>query len=128
MLPDGKLIAQCVISAKRREGTNNQGASTGTEEVSESRRDRGLDQDKDDNVVAQIRGGVGGVVRNQLTGAPIPGATVRLNGFSRGDGRERPLQHPARRRAWPVPARDVGTTLLLPDPAGPGPVRRRPPR
>ena len=69
-------------SAKRRDGTNNQGASTGTEAVSESRRDRGLVQDKDDNVVVQIRGGVGGVVRNQLTGAPVPGATVRLNGFT----------------------------------------------
>ena len=82
MLPDGKLKAQCVISAKRRDGTQNQGSSTGTVSVSESRRDRGLGQDNDDNPVTHARGGVSGVVVNQLTGAPIPGATVRLNGFT----------------------------------------------
>jgi hypothetical protein len=82
LLPDGKLKAQCVISTKKREGTLSQGSSTGSREVTESRRDRGLGQDNDDTIVANARGGVVGVVVNQLTGAPIPGATVRLNGFA----------------------------------------------
>ena len=77
-----KLRATCVISAKKRDGTTNQGSSTGTEQVSESRQDRGRTQDRDDNTVAQTRGGVSGLVINQLTGAPIPGATVRMNGFT----------------------------------------------
>lgn len=81
-LPDGKLVATCVISAKRRDGTQNQGKSTGTVEVSESRRDRGLEQDKDQNPTRPIGGGVSGQVLNQVTGVPIPGATVRLNGVT----------------------------------------------
>lgn len=85
-----KPRATCVISAKKRDGTINQGGSTGTEQVSESRQDRGRAQDRDDTTVVQrddttvvqTRGGISGVVFNQVTGAPIPGATVRLNGFT----------------------------------------------
>ena len=81
-LPDGKLKATCVISAKRRTGTLNEGLSTGSREVSESRRDRGAEQDKDQPPTRPTGGGVVGVVVNQLTGAPIPGATVRINGLT----------------------------------------------
>ena len=95
LLPDGKLRATCVISAKRREGTINQGLSTGTVDVTESRRDRGLEQDRDDNAVVEsaqttqvsiplqpLPGVVTGTVRSLVTGAPIPGATVVLNGVT----------------------------------------------
>ena len=94
LLPNGTLKALSVISVKRREGTINQGASTGSKEVTESRRDRGLEQDNDenpDNARVTISpspqpgaqpGTVTGVVRSLLTGDPISGATVRLNGFT----------------------------------------------
>lgn len=83
MLPDGKLKAQCVISAKRRDGTLNQGASTGSVDVFESRRDRGLEQDKDENQVTVAQpGALSGTVRSLIGGAPIPGATVAVNGFT----------------------------------------------
>ena len=79
---DEKLRATCVISAKRREGTNNQGSSTGSREVTESRSDRGRQQDKDQPPTRPTGGGVIAVVVNQLTAAPIPGATVRIAGFT----------------------------------------------
>jgi uncharacterized protein YfaP (DUF2135 family) len=89
LLPDGKLKATCVISAKRRDGLLNQGASTGSVDVTESRRDRGLEQDNDEQpdttsvtLPQQPQPGVSGVVRSLVTGAPIPGATVILNGFT----------------------------------------------
>ena len=80
--PDGKLVATCVVSAKRRTGTLNEGLSTGTREVTEARRDRGAQQDKDQPPSRPTGGGVIVLVVNQLTGAPIPGATVRINGFA----------------------------------------------
>lgn len=82
LLPNGVLKALSVISAKKRDGTVNQGLSTATKDVMESRRDRGEQQDEDTNVVRPSEGGVSGRVVNELTGAPIPGATVRLNGFT----------------------------------------------
>jgi uncharacterized protein YfaP (DUF2135 family) len=90
LLPNGTLKALSVISSKRREGTINQGLSTGSREVTEARHDRGEAQDRDANVVPPIEDGVPGIVANQVTGVvrslvtgtPISGATVRLNGFT----------------------------------------------
>jgi uncharacterized protein YfaP (DUF2135 family) len=94
LLPNGTLKALSVISVKRRDGLLNQGSSTGSVDVTESRRDRGLEQDNDenpDNAPVTIfpspqpqpqQGGLSGIVRSLVTGAPISGATVRLNGFT----------------------------------------------
>lgn len=80
LLPDGTLRALSVISARRREGTVNQGLSTASRAVAESRRDRGEQQDRDPTVVRAATGAVRGVVLNALTNAPVSGATVRLLG------------------------------------------------
>ena len=77
-LPNGKLQALGVISAKNRTGTVNEGLSTGTREVTESRQNRGVRQDEDETFVRPAGGGVAGTLINQLTGAPIAGATVRV--------------------------------------------------
>lgn len=81
LLPDGKVRALSVISAERRSGTENQGQSTGTRSVPESRSDR-REQQEDDNQTNQspVSGGVTVAVRSLLNGDPISGATVRLNG------------------------------------------------
>jgi hypothetical protein len=86
ILPSGKLQALSVISAKTRTGTVNEGLSTGSEDVTEARHDRARQQDEDTIPVTvaspPISGVLSGVVTNLLTGAPIPGATVRLDGFA----------------------------------------------
>ena len=86
LLPDGKLRALSVISAKKRDGTVNQGHSTDTRDVYESRRERSEAQEKDDDGNANTGAiqpalfGLGGTVVNGLTGAPVAGATVLFNG------------------------------------------------
>jgi hypothetical protein len=83
LLPGGKLRALSIISAKKRTGTLNEGLTTGSREVSESRRDRGEKQDEDSPSNSSVPGpgGIAGTVTNLLTGAPIVGATVRVAGF-----------------------------------------------
>ena len=90
LLPDGTLRALGVVSAERRDGTINQGMSTGSVEVRESRRRRGEQQDRDQDAnptpARPVQGGLSGTVTSLLTGTPIAGATVRLNGLTATTG------------------------------------------
>jgi hypothetical protein len=89
ILPNGTLQAVSIESDKSRSGTVNQGASTGSAEISEARHDRAQRQDEDavqnsadPAAQAVLTGTLAGTVVNLLTGAPIAGATVTVNGIT----------------------------------------------
>ncbi|MFN8633984.1 MAG: carboxypeptidase-like regulatory domain-containing protein [Chloroflexota bacterium] len=81
ILPSGKIQALSVISARKRSGTLNPGQVTGTSQQSRRNRDRQED-DGVDNTYRPAPGNLAGTVRSLISGAPIPGATVRVNGLT----------------------------------------------
>jgi hypothetical protein len=82
LVTGGKPRALSIVQAKQRSGTGNPGQVTGTnEEGKNPRRHPDVEQKEDqpkDNTSRVVAGGVGGTVRNLVTGLPISGATVRL--------------------------------------------------
>jgi uncharacterized protein YfaP (DUF2135 family) len=89
MRPNGTLQAVSILSDKSRSGTVNQGISTGSAEIGEARHDRAQRQDEDavqssPDPSAQVvsAGTLAGTVVNLLSGAPIAGATVTVNGIT----------------------------------------------
>jgi hypothetical protein len=86
LVPGGKPRALSVIQAKKRSGVGNPGQVTGTnEEGLNPRRDPDVERKEDDpkdNTYRPAPGGLSGQVLSLVTGAPVSGATVGIDGLT----------------------------------------------